>query len=67
MITSIKKIKDGLYILNDAVAVSNITFSKNQVKFNIDFDVDLITNEEATLLADSFIREALVQSSKAIE
>ena len=64
MITSIKKIKDGVYIINDAVAISRITFSKNQVIYNIDFDHDLVSNEVATELADSFIRDALVSSTE---
>lgn len=67
MITSVKKIKEGVYIINDAVIVSNITFSNNQVQYNMDFDNNLINNTDAGLLADSFIRDALVNSSELIE
>lgn len=62
MITAVKKIKDGVYIINDAVVISDLSFSNKQVSYNINFDQTLITDEKATLLADSFIRDALVAS-----
>ena len=61
-ITKVKKIKNGIYMINDAVIISHIDFYNNQIQYNIDFDHNLIDNENAVLLADSFIRAALVSS-----
>lgn len=64
VITKITKIKNGMYMINDVVIVSHIDFYNNQVQYNIDFDHTLIDNKNAKLLADSFIRDAIMQSTE---
>lgn len=67
MITSIKKIKSGIYLLNDCVKVSNFNAIEEEnesgnlelnVYCNIDFTEE-ITEQEANDLVSEFINNAL--------
>lgn len=64
MITSIKKIKEGKYVLNDSVIVSEFDFKNDHVQYKIDYDENEVNEQHAQDLADEFIMKALVSASE---
>lgn len=66
MINSVKKIKDGKYLINEAVIISGISFEDNHIVYDIDYDKELITHQLAEQIGDEFIMKALVESSENV-
>ena len=55
MITDVKKIKEGTFMINESVVVSNFDFSDDEgVTYSIDYDENLIQEKEAFKLVDLF-------------
>lgn len=59
MITTVNKIKEGMYILNESVVIHNFYFEEEGLTYSIDYDETLITEQEAFKLCDEFIAEAI--------
>jgi hypothetical protein len=59
MITSIKKVSEGTYVLNDSLSISNFDFGDDGVSYDINFDDKLLTEDEAALICEEFIMKAL--------
>lgn len=59
---SVKKIKDGVYMLNDVLQVSEFNFDdvdESGIFCKMDFNESEITENDANALVDEFIGEAL--------
>ena len=59
MITKITKEGDNAYILNNAVKISDITFEGADLVYDIDYQDDKVTEEEAIKICEQFLRDAL--------
>ena len=59
MITNVMKIKEGKYLLNEKVIVSDFNFADEHVEYKIDYNEDEISPAEAQEIADTFILSAL--------
>jgi hypothetical protein len=58
MITDVKKIKEGTFMINESVVVSNLDFSDDEgVTYSLDYDENLIQEKEAFKLVDLFFSE----------
>jgi hypothetical protein len=58
MISDVKKIKEGTFMINESVIVSNIDFSDDEgVIYSLDYDENLIQEQEAFKLVDLFFSE----------
>jgi len=67
MITKLEKLSDGKFILNECIIVSDITLMENNISYEMNFDADIITEEEAGEIASGFILEALDAAIKKEE
>lgn len=65
-LTEVKKIKSGMYRLNDCVQISNLTIN-NDGSFSADmhFDDKSISEKNAEKLMKLFVSEALTESLKS--
>jgi hypothetical protein len=63
LITEVKKVSQGRYMINDAVVIYNLDFTDLGVTYSIDWDEDMLSEDEAGALADAFINEAIEKSS----
>jgi hypothetical protein len=59
MITSVKKLPENKFLLNDKVVIYNLVAGPEGITFDIDFNDEEITEKEATTLAETFIYDAL--------
>ena len=59
MITSVKKLSDNKFMLNDAVIISDFDMDDKGVSFKLDYDESLVTEQEATDIGQTFVTEAL--------
>lgn len=59
MITSVKKLEDGKYMINEVLTVSNFNYEDSKVVYRVDYDHNTITEDEAGELADEFVKTAL--------
>jgi len=59
MITGVVKLEEGKYKINDAIILSNLDFCEDGVSFKIDYDENMLTEEEANSISDEFINLAL--------
>lgn len=65
MVLSVKKIKDGVFEINDAVVISNIEGNEdNTVVYDLDYDEKILTEEESIELANEFIHRAVSEILK---
>lgn len=62
MIKSIKKIAEGVFMLNDNIVVSNFNAKDDHVEYKIDYDENAISEQEASKIAEEFIMKALVDA-----
>lgn len=57
---SIRKIKEGVYILNDSVVINNFNYEDDDgITYTINYDENIISEQEAFNLADRFIADAI--------
>lgn len=59
MITTVNKIKEGMYVLNESVVIHNFDFEEDQISYSIDYDENTMSEQEAFKLCDEFIGSAL--------
>ena len=64
MIKSIKKISEGMFLLNDNIVISNFDMKDDHVEYKIDFDENAIDEAEAALIAEEFVMKALVDAAQ---
>ena len=58
MITDVKKIKEGAFMINESVVVSNLDFTDDEgITYSLDYDENLIQEQEAFKLVDLFFNE----------
>jgi len=57
MLTSIKKIAEGRYMLNDSVIISELDYGTDGVSYKIDYDEHLLTESEVNKLCDLFLEQ----------
>jgi hypothetical protein len=58
-ITEVVKVSQGRYKLNDAVVIYNLDFNDLGVTFSLDWDENMLSEQEATDLCEAFIHEAI--------
>lgn len=59
MIKEVVKLEEGKYKINDAVIVSNLDYEDDGVTYTIDYDENMIEEDEAGKLVDEFINLAI--------
>lgn len=60
MINDVKKIGEFKFLINDAIIVSILDVDiENGINISVSYDIALVTEQEATEIADKFVNEAL--------
>jgi hypothetical protein len=68
MIQSVDKLKEGTYIINDKIVISDIDwYNSDDISYNISYDENTMTAEEAKKITDEFILESLKNILKGNE
>ena len=58
MITDVKKIKEGAFMINESIVISNLDFTDDEgITYSLDYDENLIQEQEAFKLVDLFFNE----------
>lgn len=59
MVNDVKKVKNGMYLVNKYVLISNIQDVGDDITYDMKFNEKEISEEEAIQVADTFIKQAL--------
>lgn len=60
MITSVVKLKENMYKLNDCIIIRHVSCDDNMnISVDYDIDEDMITEAEAEKIVNKFIKDAI--------
>lgn len=64
MITSVTKQPKDTFLINEAVQISNLNMLEDNVTYDLSYDEELLTEQEAIEIAQEFILEAIENAVK---
>lgn len=59
MITEVKKIKEGEFLINESVKVYELDIIDTGIEYSFDYDEKVLTEQEAQELSEEFINAAI--------
>ena len=59
MIKEVKKMKEGRYLLNNSVIISDFDFGDKGVSYKLDWDEQLVSEEDAKIMGNEFVHRAV--------
>lgn len=59
MIYDVKNIGENVYLINNSIKISNIDFDLDGVRYDIDYNQEDLTEDEASEICNRFILEAI--------